>query len=94
MVVKEMLLEGLKEALRRDARNNIAKGTMKIPVDVEEFATRLEKAPLRSFFVFKGKHGLNHEDYVQAIKGICGEFGLGMKDESTEQTTKDASQCH
>jgi len=80
MVAKEMLVEGLKEALRRDAKNNIAKGTMKVPVDVEEFATRLESAPLRRLFVFKGKHGLDHADYVWAIRSICEELGLEVKD--------------
>ena len=80
MVAKEMLVEGLKEALRRDAKNNIIKGTMKVPVDVEEFATRLENAPMRRIFVFKGKHGLDHEDYVRAIREICEELSLEVKD--------------
>ena len=76
MVAKEMLIEGLKESLRRDARHNIDKGTMKLPVDVEEFATRLEKVPFRRLFC---KVGLEHSDYVQAIRDICEEFGLEVK---------------
>jgi len=75
MVAKEMLIEGLKESLRRDARHNIDKGTMKLPVDVEEFATRLEKSS--GLFARVGK--LTHEDYVQAIENICEEFGLEVK---------------
>jgi len=82
MVAKEMLIEGLKESLRRDARHNIDKGTMKLPVDVEEFATRLEKFPFRRLL---GKVGLEHSDYVQAIKDICEELGLEVKNESARQ---------
>ena len=82
MVAKEMLIEGLKESLRRDARHNIDKGTMKLPVDVEEFATRLGQFPFRRLL---GKVGLGHSDYVQAIKDICEELSLEVKDELTEQ---------
>ena len=65
----EMLIEGLKEALRCDAEQHIKKGTVKLPVDPEEFAIRLEKAPI-------GKLGLKHEDYVQAIREVCEELTL------------------
>lgn len=76
MVAKEMLMEGLRESLRRDARHNIDKGTMRLPVDVEEFATRLEKVPFRRLL---GKVGLEHSDYVQAIRDVCEEFDLEVK---------------
>ena len=73
MVAKELLLEGLKESLRRDAMHHVKKGTIQLPVDPEEFATRLEKAPLK-------KLGLVHADYVQAVRDVCEELSLEVKD--------------
>jgi len=72
MVTKELLLEGLKESLRGDAKKHIEKGTITLPVDPEEFATRLEKVAIGT--------GLEHEDYVQAIRDVCEELDLRVKD--------------
>jgi len=66
-ISKDLLIEGLKEALREDAKKNVERGTIKLPVDPEEFAVQLQKSPAP---------GLKHEDYVQAIRDVCKELGL------------------
>lgn len=60
----------LKEALKKDAKHHVDKGTMKLPVDPEEFASRLEGGPLMKAVA------LQHEDYVRAIKEVCDELGI------------------
>jgi len=69
-MVVDPFFESLKEALRKDAKQHMKKGTIKLPVDPEEFATRLESSPLMRALAMK------HEDYVRAVKEVCDELGI------------------
>lgn len=60
----------LKEALKKDAKHHMDQGTMKLPVDPEEFATRLESGSLMKAVALK------HKDYVRAIQEVCDELGI------------------
>lgn len=63
------IYESLKEALRRDAKHHVEAGTVKLPIDPEEFASRIEKGPV-------GALVLAHEDCVRAITEVCDELGI------------------
>jgi len=69
-LLHEGVINGLKEALRADARGHIAKGTVKLPVDPEEFAGRLCSNPLVS------GAGLTRAEIVKAIEDVCDELDL------------------
>ena len=74
----------LVDVLRRDAEHHIKKGTMKLPVDVDDFANRLVKANAK---VSKGVFGRalvklgivvdwEKDDYVDAILQVCVQLDL------------------
>jgi len=71
---KGALYESVKAILKAQAQNDIKKGKVVIPVDVDGYATRVQSNTRR----IPGLR-MKHEDYVQAIKEICEELSLEMK---------------
>jgi len=71
---KGALYTSVKAALKMQAQNDVKKGTITLPVDVEGYATRIQSNTKR----IPGL-GLKYDDYKQAIREICEELDLEMK---------------
>jgi hypothetical protein len=68
--IRDGVINALKEALRTDAKAHMAAGTVKLPIDPDEFAGRLWSNPLVT------TAGISRAEIVKAIEDVCDELGL------------------